>query len=295
MRNRTVRSIRAFTLIELLVVIAIIAILAAILFPVFAQAREKARQTSCLNNLKQIGLGATMYAQDYDENLPFPYNLANWDRWCEDGVTWRQRILPYTKNSQIFVCPSYKKAGGLNDPADCLKSSAHALPAGVVPSIAYTGNYGMNAFYSEGYDDPAWATTTPKPITALTKATSPAETFLSGENTDGDWALEPEAPDEAKAVEPAGFNANDPSERNALPKMDGCALNLQVPVSYSYLGITGGSAEPGHAWTIRHSGGSVWTYMDGHTKWLKREAVYGSGPSSIKGSCYYWRLTKPAN
>ena len=61
---------KAFTLIELLVVIAIIAILAAILFPVFAQAREKARQTSCLSNMKQVGLGLLMYAQDYDENYP---------------------------------------------------------------------------------------------------------------------------------------------------------------------------------------------------------------------------------
>lgn len=62
--------LRALTLIELLVVIAIIAILAAILFPVFAQAREKARQTACLSNLKQVGLAVQMYAQDYDENIP---------------------------------------------------------------------------------------------------------------------------------------------------------------------------------------------------------------------------------
>jgi prepilin-type N-terminal cleavage/methylation domain-containing protein len=65
---------RGFTLIELLVVIAIIAILAAILFPVFARAREKARQTSCLSNVKQLTLGILMYAQDYDERLPFGYN-----------------------------------------------------------------------------------------------------------------------------------------------------------------------------------------------------------------------------
>ncbi|MBD3292375.1 MAG: prepilin-type N-terminal cleavage/methylation domain-containing protein [Armatimonadia bacterium] len=90
---------RGFTLIELLVVIAIIAILAAILFPVFARAREKARQTSCLSNLKQIALGALMYAQDYDERT-----LKNGD-W--DGTHyWQLTIEPYTKNEQIFACPS---------------------------------------------------------------------------------------------------------------------------------------------------------------------------------------------
>jgi prepilin-type N-terminal cleavage/methylation domain-containing protein/prepilin-type processing-associated H-X9-DG protein len=95
---------RGFTLIELLVVIAIIAILAAILFPVFARAREKARQTSCLSNIKQLGLGALMYAQDYDEFLPRtrgggpPYI----------GPYWQQVIEPYVKNRQIFTCPSAK-------------------------------------------------------------------------------------------------------------------------------------------------------------------------------------------
>ena len=74
---------QAFTLIELLVVIAIIAILAAILFPVFAQAREKARQTSCLSNAKQIGLASQMYDQDYDEILP----ETGWQGHCSDPVT----------------------------------------------------------------------------------------------------------------------------------------------------------------------------------------------------------------
>ena len=90
---------RGFTLIELLVVIAIIAILAAILFPVFARAREKARQASCSSNLKQIALGVLMYAQDYDET-----NLRN-GNW--DGVPyWQLTVYPYINNWQIFECPS---------------------------------------------------------------------------------------------------------------------------------------------------------------------------------------------
>ncbi len=105
---------RGFTLIELLVVIAIIAILAAILFPVFARAREKARQTSCLSNLKQIGLGALMYAQDYDETF-LNGSYAGTCAWghvhtAADGVHaaygWPTFLIPYVKNTQIFVCPS---------------------------------------------------------------------------------------------------------------------------------------------------------------------------------------------
>src|SRR5688500_4426112 len=97
---------RAFTLIELLVVIAIIAILAAILFPVFAQAREKARQTSCLSNMKQTGLGLMMYTQDYDETTP-PRNDAV-DNFGDPGVTpnFLGSIQPYTRNGKIYGCPS---------------------------------------------------------------------------------------------------------------------------------------------------------------------------------------------
>lgn len=92
---------RGFTLIELLVVIAIIAILAAILFPVFAKAREKARQASCNSNIKQLMLGVVSYAQDYDERLPYD-NLPG----TAPYYTWRSMILPYIKNNQIFMCPS---------------------------------------------------------------------------------------------------------------------------------------------------------------------------------------------
>src|SRR5665213_1677179 len=91
--NRTTR--KGFTLIELLVVIAIIAILAAILFPVFAKAREKARQTACASNLKQMALAELQYVQDYDEIFP------------NQSLEYAG-LIPYTKSTQIFVCPDDK-------------------------------------------------------------------------------------------------------------------------------------------------------------------------------------------
>jgi prepilin-type N-terminal cleavage/methylation domain-containing protein/prepilin-type processing-associated H-X9-DG protein len=95
---------KGFTLIELLVVIAIIAILAAILFPVFAKAREKARQSSCLSNLKQIGIGFQMYTQDYDQNwIECWYNNATA---VGGGYRWQQVVQPYLKNTQVLECPS---------------------------------------------------------------------------------------------------------------------------------------------------------------------------------------------
>jgi prepilin-type N-terminal cleavage/methylation domain-containing protein/prepilin-type processing-associated H-X9-DG protein len=98
------RKRQAFTLIELLVVIAIIAILAAILFPVFAQAREKARQTACLSNMKQMGLAATMYRNDYD-GMYMP--LGTLDPTLPNGYRyWPQLQEPYLKNKDIFSCPS---------------------------------------------------------------------------------------------------------------------------------------------------------------------------------------------
>ncbi|MBU0609369.1 MAG: DUF1559 domain-containing protein [Armatimonadetes bacterium] len=108
---------RGFTLIELLVVIAIIAILAAILFPVFAKAREKARQTSCLSNVKQIGLAMLQYVQDYDERFPYSYwGATSRYTWPSGQVTagmWMPSVWPYAKNMALFDCPSnnYKWTG----------------------------------------------------------------------------------------------------------------------------------------------------------------------------------------
>ncbi len=101
---------RGFTLIELLVVIAIIAILAAILFPVFARAREKARQSSCLSNVKQLSLGLMQYSQDYDEQWVPAAQYGNPNP-PPAYLTWPGLIQPYVKNLQVHTCPSDKTHG----------------------------------------------------------------------------------------------------------------------------------------------------------------------------------------
>ncbi|RYX85947.1 DUF1559 domain-containing protein [bacterium] len=116
-RSPSRQSKSAFTLIELLVVIAIIAILAAILFPVFARARENARKASCMSNLKQIGLGLMQYSQDYDEKFPnngqYGTGSTGNNYATNNNGNWMRGVQPYIKSWQIFLCPSATTGGGL--------------------------------------------------------------------------------------------------------------------------------------------------------------------------------------
>ncbi len=146
MKTTSLSSKSAFTLIELLVVIAIIAILAAILFPVFARARENARRASCQSNMKQIGLGLLQYSQDYDEMQPRTafggVGATNWPT----KYKWMDAIYPYVKSEQIFTCPSDPNStatikyqyGGNNPGVDLYRFGSYAY------NNAYWGNAGIS-------------------------------------------------------------------------------------------------------------------------------------------------------
>ncbi len=139
-----------FTLIELLVVIAIIAILAAILFPVFARARENARRASCQSNLKQIGLGLLQYIQDYDERTPRSWFGDNGDASRPEGdpinrYKWMDAIYPYVKSEQLFVCPSDTL---VTDMYADRKNSAYRYRNG----YRYGSYANNNTYYNDGWN-----------------------------------------------------------------------------------------------------------------------------------------------
>lgn len=144
-QSRAGRRTNAFTLIELLVVIAIIAILAAILFPVFAQAREKARQSACLSNMKQIGLGIMMYTQDYDETLPSTWlgngPAAAFDPGPGPAYSWQYGITPYIKNTGVFTCPSNRFRSPNNWRQVFFGTPAVSYPIHYVPNRHVIGQY----------------------------------------------------------------------------------------------------------------------------------------------------------
>jgi len=225
---------RGFTLIELLVVIAIIAILAAILFPVFAQAREKARQVSCLSNLKQMGTGLMMYAQDYDEITvsnriagapPFRQSAAG-GFLCEVGVpyaSWHDLLQPYVKNYMIMRCPSSVLTEGYL--RSNFSGTALQPPGGDRNNLAF--HYNINYIYTRGNcrpgcnDNPAGASFPWNPHCAFGRP-------LAG------------IPSPADLIAVVEGDAQSPDIRNAI-------ANLRC----------------------RHNAGGVYVYADGHAAWKK--------------------------
>jgi prepilin-type N-terminal cleavage/methylation domain-containing protein/prepilin-type processing-associated H-X9-DG protein len=249
-RFNTTRSHRsAFTLIELLVVIAIIAILAAILFPVFAQAREKARQASCLSNLKQLGLSILMYGQDYDEGFP-PGMDPCWTS------AWPSKIEPYVKNIDVFSCPSGRSGTGWPEKPW----------RGVPIDYAANGLIGQNAA-GTGFEpagpmalmQPAdlpcgWMEGAPS-FTPLAKVNKPSETILVAEKHGDEVNKGPYwAPGNTSNFIGSVFD-NDfyVSAAGAIP--DGTR-----PASNAY------DQGPNGAVTIKHSKKSDFLFCDGHVK-----------------------------
>ncbi len=236
---------RAFTLIELLVVIAIIAILAAILFPVFAQAREKARQTSCLSNMKQLGVAFQMYAQDYDGTL-----MQTTYEGPSLKVHWSYIVQPYVKNLALFACPSdpspvtpAKPCGPADTPGVTCDAQA--------PRFSYINNY--NAVPAHDWL-PASEAAFERPASLIVLGERRDKMEDAARTTIGQW----------KGT--SGFDPGQPCPGTAYVKA--------TPALASQ-GLKGSKDKPEIVrvkWD-RHNGGANYTFFDGHAKWLRLETT----------------------
>ncbi len=242
---------KGFTLIELLVVIAIIAILAAILFPVFAKAREKARQISCASNEKQLGLAFLQYAQDYDEMLPVGTDDSPAAPW---GASWAGRINAYVKSPAMYHCPDDSTA-----------------PTGsAVTSVALSYNYNRSIpFNNPGAGFPG-------PGGALAGLNSPSKTVLvceiSGDPVDVNADLIPHN----------DFNINQSIGLNGvwMGYTNNTHINVQFETGQLGNRPRGGGSyiDPGNKG--RHTDGSNFLLADGHVKWYHGAQV-SSGFAAI--------------
>lgn len=256
------KSRTGFTLIELLVVIAIIAILAAILFPVFAKARDKARQAACLSNLKQMGLGVMMYKDDYDNTYPPVVNAqptefpggTGWIATLPSGYAWawQQLIYPYTKNYQMFYCPNsplrYSAQYGHQTAWYLYGANANVL--GYCPE--YPGGQGMIDALGAGIKSEA-AIPSPATIYMLMDA---------GGYTLGWWDVL------------SGYDGH------YLPG-SGKLTNGGYWVAWS-----GSTSSPYYSDFMngRHNGGANVNFADGHAKWIKVEEMLQGAKNHLAGT-----------
>jgi len=249
---------KGFTLIELLVVIAIIAILAAILFPVFARARENARRASCMSNLQQLGLGVMMYVQDYDETYPYSIELNSQTPpdgyiWNAGTWFWQQLIYPYTKSTQVTMCPSA--------PVVPFNTSNKPVP--------FYGSYGANEMLF-GFGVP----TVKKPA-SMAAVQSPAGTYMLMDT--GAYVISPTIAAEGGSnhtITTAGGTVAAAGGYWYLPGTGpGSPANGPAIASTSWTTL-GRPNMPGDYVSGRHFGGVNVAFADGHVKWLQSQTVF---------------------
>ncbi|MDR3708148.1 MAG: DUF1559 domain-containing protein [Capsulimonadaceae bacterium] len=273
---------KAFTLIELLVVIAIISILAAILFPVFATVREKARQTSCLSNLKQIGLAFSQYEQDYDETVPSGTTTWGW------GLGWAGQVYPYVKSAAVFLCPDDlggDQWGNKDIISYAMNSNMVGYEAGgtgAIPAIvAKMSGPASTVLIFEVTNCPAWFQFT-SPSAAAFDDTVGANASPAGNGRD----------DPANSAL-GGSGGPDPPCPTCLKYATGlmgnaCIGNVTTPCDRNVADITGTKSLYASA-AGRHSNGSNFLLADNHVKYLMPGLV-GAGydtlaPGLIPGQC----------
>jgi len=263
------KSNRAFTLIELLVVIAIIAILAAILFPVFAQAKEAAKKTSCLSNSKQSNLGAIMYSGDYDDTLVMGWNNSQTSGVLRDNgavyrnwFPWTELIQPYTKNLNILSCPDYNNSF-ITTPPNVVGHEEIYAPFGY--NYAYLGTYvfgGDPNVPGNFLFQPLSATAVNRPAQTVMFCESQGEDFASADHTLV-WA-QPIGP----VVEPPDANLS----TNIFFTAGWGNQTDQITQYYDWPGYGGVAWRHAGGPFVKNQlpvGGANTSFVDGHAKYYK--------------------------